>query len=121
MEKPLQIIVIPGRLPGMNEIIDQALNNRNGYGRFKKENTELVAWCAKKIEPFQRAYLDITWYESTMKRDKDNIAAGKKFICDGLQLAGKIKNDGWAQIAGFTDSYEVDRKNPRIEIVIRRV
>ena len=113
--------IIPMKLPGLNEILAAALNNRYGYGDFKKIYTEAAAWSAKRIHPFERAFLDITWYEPDRRRDLDNIAAGKKFICDGLKEAGKISNDGWKQIAGFKDTFEVDKKNPRVEVSIRRL
>jgi Holliday junction resolvase RusA-like endonuclease len=89
--------------------------------RMKKTYQEAVEWTAKRIEPFDRAYLDIVWYEPNRRRDLDNIAAGKKFILDGLQAIGKIENDGWKQIAGFTDTFEVDKQDPRVEVKIRRL
>ena len=29
-----------------------------------------------------------------------------------------LKNDGWSNIEGFTDSFVVDKKRPRIEVLI---
>lgn len=112
---------VPMQLPGLNEIIEAAKSHWSVYREMKRTYQEAVEWTAKQIQPFERAHLDITWYEPHMKRDIDNIAAGKKFIFDGLQAAGKITNDGWKQIAGFSDTFAVDKRNPRVEVEIRRM
>lgn len=114
-------LVIPMQLPGLNEIIDAAKGHWSNYRDLKETYTNAVAWPAKMLKPFERAELDITWFEPNKKRDLDNIAVGKKFILDGFQRAGLIKNDGWKQIAGFTDSFDVDPKNPRVEVRVRRL
>lgn len=113
--------VIPGQLPGLNEIIDAAKSHWAVYRQMKSTYEDMIGWVAKKIDPFDRAWLDIIWYEPNRRRDLDNIAAGKKFILDGLQAIGKIENDGWKQIAGFTDTFEVDKQDPRVEVKIRRL
>ncbi|MBO5840087.1 MAG: RusA family crossover junction endodeoxyribonuclease [Methanobrevibacter sp.] len=60
-----------------------------------------------------------TWYEPNRKRDLDNISSyGRKVIQDALVHCGVIHNDGWKQILGFYDRFYVDRKEPRIEVVI---
>jgi Holliday junction resolvase RusA-like endonuclease len=112
---------VPMRLPGLNEIIEAAKSHWSVYREMKRTYQEAVIWTSKRIQPFDRAYLDITWYEPNRQRDLDNIAAGKKFILDGLQAAGKIENDGWKQIAGFSDTFAMDKRNPRVEVKIRRV
>ena len=43
---------------------------------------------------------------------------GRKIIQDALVNTRVLKNDGWKQIAGFSDEFDVDPKNPRIEVVI---
>lgn len=60
-----------------------------------------------------------TWYEPNRKRDLDNISSyGRKVIQDALVHCGVIHNDGWKEILGFADRFYVDRKEPRIEVVI---
>ena len=29
-----------------------------------------------------------------------------------------LKNDGWAEVAGFEDRFYVDKRNPRVEVEI---
>ncbi|MHB9947422.1 Holliday junction resolvase [Clostridium botulinum] len=114
-------IVIPGELPDLNKIIDVAKKHWAKYSELKKTNTDLVAWTAKGKGQFKRIDLDITWYCKNKKKDKDNIAAGIKFILDGLVKAKVIENDGWKEINNFTHKFEVDKKNPRIEVTLKEV
>ena len=46
---------------------------------------------------------------------------GQKFIIDGLVKAGVLKNDGWAQIGDLNHSFEVDKENPRIEVILEEI
>ncbi len=87
----------------------------------KKANTELVTWIAKKVPEKERIFLDITWYCKNKRRDPDNIASAVKFIWDGLAEAGVIKNDGWKENGVLTNKFEIDKDNPRIEIIITEV
>ena len=119
-------LTIPGRLPGLNEIIDAAkLRGRNykEYATMKDRNTQMVAWLAKKagLPKYEKAYLIITWYEPDLRRDPDNIMGGQKFIMDGLVQAGVIPDDSQKYILGIFHRFMVDRKNPRIEVEIRGV
>ena len=114
---------IPGRLPGLNEIIAAAKSHYAKYSTEKKEYTEEVAWLAKKakLPRYEKSYLVITWYEPNSRRDPDNVMAGQKFILDGLVQAGVIPDDSQKYILGIYHRFMVDRKNPRIEVEIRGV
>lgn len=114
-------IVIPGELPSLNEIIDAAKSHWSVYRRMKEDNTNLVAWSAKRLPKLNRADIVITWVCRDRRKDKDNIMAGQKFIFDGLQEAGVIGNDGWQQIGDVTHRFEVDKRNPRVEIELMEV
>ncbi|MCF6466375.1 RusA family crossover junction endodeoxyribonuclease [Clostridium sp. Cult2] len=114
-------IVIPGELPGMNEIIDAAKLHYLKYNDMKQTNTDLVTWVAKKVPKKKKVFLNITWYCKNKRRDPDNIAAAVKFIWDGLVQARVIKNDGWNENAGWSNTFEVDKNNPRVEVRIKEV
>ena len=45
---------------------------------------------------------------------------GRKDIQDTLVKMGALKNDGWENIEGFSDSFAVDKGKPRIEIEIEQ-
>lgn len=113
-------LVIKGTLPTMNEIIKESKRHYAQYSKMKAHYTDAVAWEAKaqKIIAVDKADFVITWYVINRKKNKDNIMAGQKFIFDGLQSAGIIVNDGWDQLGDVTHKFQVDNKNPRVEVEI---
>jgi Holliday junction resolvase RusA-like endonuclease len=112
---------IPGRLAGANELIAAINRHRMIGAKLKKQMTHHCAMAAmveavpKYLEPVR---IHFHWVEPNKKRDLDNISYAKKFVCDGLREAGKIPNDGWANIIGLSDSFAVDKDYPRIEVTI---
>ncbi len=115
-------IIIPGELPGMNEIIRASKSHYHAYNNMKREHTENVAWLAKATKKeYEKIDLEITWYCKNRRKDKDNIMAGTKFILDGLVMAGVIENDGWRHVGSISHDFKVDRDNPRIEVIIKEV
>src|SRR5690554_3458067 len=108
----------------MNEIIKvakQGKGNYQPYSQIKSIYTNLVQCKTYKLPKLNRVFLEITWYAKDKRKDPDNIAAAVKFIWDGLVLAGVIPNDGWNENGGWINKFEVDKDNPRIEVVIREV
>lgn len=120
-------LVIPGRLPGLNEYIAAERTNRYRAAAMKREAEALVLLSAKKTlrgwrqmnRPVMMRYV---WYEKDRRRDMDNISSyGRKVIQDALVKSGYLRGDGWECIAGFADGFAVDKKNPRIEVEIVEV
>lgn len=124
------IIIIPGRFSSLNQFIEA--NKRRGR---RKNRGKYEVWNAgnamkqkdqKKIMQYlpnvrinKPVYLKYEYYEPNARRDKDNISGYfHKIFQDALVQAGILKNDGWKQIIGFSDSFFVDQKNPRIEIIV---
>lgn len=118
-------LVIKGKLESLNEYIDECRRNPRAGNRMKREAEELVIWSAKaslrgKIPT--PCVMHYTWYEPNRKRDLDNISGfGHKVIQDALVKAKYLPGDGWAHIRGIRDDYQVDRKNPRIEVTFEEV
>ena len=115
------MIEYPGRLPGLNEIIDAAKQGRGKYqpyAQMKDRYTSEIGWLAKKLPRYNRVDITITWYEPNRRRDPDNITGGQKFILDGLVAGGAIRDDSQRYINSITHRFEVDRENPRVEIGI---
>lgn len=119
-------LIIPGKLPGMNEYISAERTNRYEAAAMKREAEKLVIYAArsslrgwKAKGPVMMHYL---WVEKDRKRDKDNISGyGRKIIQDSLVKAKFLRNDGWNDIVGFTDSFGVDKGNPHIEVIIEEI
>lgn len=121
-----QTLWIPGRLPGLNEVIAAAKGaggRGHAYAKMKRDLGELVWALAKaaRLRPVTRARLAFRWVEKDRRRDPDNVSsAGRKFILDGLVKAGVLPGDGWAAVAGWSDAFEVGVKHG-VEIVITEV
>ena len=119
-------LVIPGRLPGLNEYIEANRANRQKGAAMKRQWERVVVLAAraqlkgwKARGPVEIRYL---WVEKDRRRDKDNISSfGRKAVQDALVKAGVLPNDGWRDIARFTDDFAVDRDNPRVEVEILEV
>ncbi len=119
-----QKLIIEGRLPSLNEIIDEARYNRYASNNQKQTYNDLVYLSAKSqnLKPFtKKINLKFSWYCKDRRRDKDNIMAGQKYVLDGLQLAGIIENDGWKEIGDIYHKFYVDKDNERIEILMKEV
>ena len=110
---------IPGRLPGLNEIIEANRISRFKGADQKKDTQFLIRLMARGLpiltEPVR---LDYVWYEQNRKRDWDNIMAGQKFVQDALVEAHKLTNDGWNSICGISHEFKVDKDNPRVEVTV---
>lgn len=119
MREP-QVLIIPGELPGLNEIIGANRINRFQGAKQKKEADRLICLsaAAQHIRPVASADFVFRWYCKNRRKDKDNIASAKKFIFDGLIKAGVLKNDGWAEIGDFRDEFYIDKESPRVEVTI---
>lgn len=117
-------LVIGGTLTTLNEYIEI---ERSKFGHIlannlKRENQEYIypyiVTQLKGIAFEKPVYMRYTWYLPDKRKDKDNIVFARKFIQDALVVKRIIPNDGWNDIIGFSDNFEVDRRNPRIEIEI---
>lgn len=119
------IIKYPGRLPGLNEIIDAAKQGKGKYQPYaimKERYTSDIGWLAKKLPAYERVDITITWYEPNRRRDPDNITGGgTKFVMDGLVAGGAIRDDSQRYVNSISHQFEVDRENPRVEIEVQEV
>ena len=99
-------IEIKGKLPSLNEYIAACRTSPHVGAKLKQETEQLIIIQLRRMKPITSpAIIHFTWHEKTRRRDKDNVAAGKKFILDAMQKAGKLVNDNNKYIAGFTDRF----------------
>lgn len=116
-----QKFTIPGKLDGLNQYTQANRTNLYKGAKLKRDNEQVVMEAAlyQRIKPINNpVFIKFFWYEPNTRRDKDNIASAKKFILDGLVKVSILPDDGWKYIKGFSDDFDVDKKNPRIEIEI---
>ena len=116
-------LTIEGRLAGLNELIAAERRNKYAGAKIKKDSETLVRWSIRQqlrgVKPKTPVMLHYHFYEPNRKRDLDNVAGfAHKIIQDSLVKEGVLANDGWDYVAGFLDLFDLDKKNPRIEVVI---
>jgi len=114
-------IVIPHRLPSLNEVINSNRSSKYAGARQKKTNQALIEHYVKMQckEKFDKILVEIDWYEPNKKRDFDNISSAKKFILDALVKCEVIPNDGWENIdPSFRDVFYYDKENPRVVVYL---
>ena len=112
--------IIPGRLPGLNEVIRVGRGNRFGGAKQKSDATAFITpYLPKPIPLTYPVVVGFTWFEPDRRRDPDNIAAaGAKFILDSCTKVGVLAGDSQRFIAGITHRVTTDRANPRVEVTI---
>lgn len=123
-----QTLTIPGRLPGMNEIISasKTLVYRQGKARIYQYTQDkdhfggkIAQLCAlQRLKPVAAVQLSITFKEKRLARDPDNIIAGIKFILDGLVKADILKDDSFQYVKGLAFSFEAACDDNSIEVVL---
>lgn len=119
-------MTVPGTLNNLNDYIAAERANRYKGAKMKADNGNAVALairqCLRGIRIDKPVFMEYLWVEPNKRRDKDNISSfGRKVIQDALVQCGVLEDDGWNHIAGFSDRFEVDKGNPRIEVLIREV
>jgi Holliday junction resolvase RusA-like endonuclease len=119
-------VIIEGRFPSMNEFIEANRVHKQKGNKMKQANQDSIAWQIVsqlgKIHINNPVRLHYTFYEPNKKRDLDNISGFfHKVFQDALVNCGVIHNDSWHYIIGFSDEFDVDNRNPRIEVVIQEI
>ena len=92
----------------------------------KADNEDIIMLAIRKylkgVQIHKKVTMEYLWVEKNKRRDLDNVSSfGRKVIQDALVKSGVLANDGWEQISGFSDAFQVDARNPRIEVLIREV
>lgn len=116
---------IEGRMPGLNEYTKKNRSDVHAGAAMKRRETERAAHAARAahVPRFERPVrVTFHWFEPGRgrKRDLDNVAFAKKFVLDGLVMAGVLADDGPGYVVGFADvfSYCAD---PHIVVTVSEV
>lgn len=121
------LLIIPGKLSGLNDYIAAERTNRHKGAKMKADNGNIVSAAIRQcvgggVGIEKPVFMEYTWVEKNRRRDLDNISSfGRKVIQDALVDTGVLKDDVWKHIVGFSDRFEVDKTNPRIEVLIKEV
>jgi Holliday junction resolvase RusA-like endonuclease len=115
-------INITGEVCDLNTYIKALNNNRFGGNKIKQDETNRVYQECKvqKVSPVKNYPITLiyNWYSKNERKDIDNVAFAKKFINDGLVLAGVLQDDSRKYVSGFEDNFFIDKENPRVEVEI---
>ena len=115
----LSEITIPGKFESLNEYITQSRSSVYAGNNMKRRDQNIICRYIPKGAKFTYIKVIFRYFEPTAKRDKDNISGYfHKIFFDALTQAKAIPNDGWNHVGDMEDHYYVDKKNPRIEVVI---
>lgn len=118
-KKNIQKLTIKGEFTDLNTYINAERRNKFIAAKIKKDDTyRAMCYARRHLKSIQvpDVQINITWYSKNRRKDKDNISFAKKFIIDGIVAAGVLKDDGYKNIKGFTDTFMVDKENPRVEL-----
>ena len=117
-------LVIFGAYHNINDVVKLVGNPKGAsiYANMKRKAENAIVLQLANIAPIPgKNKLHFTWFCKDRKQDPPNICAGgRKFICDALQTAGIIENDGWKNIDGFSDSFIIDKEKPRVEVIFEK-
>lgn len=108
----------------MNEIVKASKVRKgswSGYAEMKALYESMIKADIKKakLTPCQgRVHIALHWVEPNARRDYGNIRAGEKFISDALVSLGILKTDARSQVAGFTDTFSIDKLNPGVWVTL---
>lgn len=116
-------LLIPGRLPCMNDLIAaNRLNKYAGAGVKKKTQRQIILILQPQVQGrkfTEKVNIHIEYYEKDMRRDEDNVMSAAKFILDALQDIELIPNDNRKYVHLMQEVF-TDRENPRIEIEVSK-
>lgn len=123
-------ITIYGFDSGLNEILNGVFydyRTKRVYNREKKKNDDLIIRQLRRCE-FKDVVLNTPleiyykFFCKDKRHDRMNIASGfEKSFADSLQKVGMLNNDGWNEIVGVYFDWDIDKNNPRVEVIIREV
>lgn len=113
-------------MPDLNNYIASCNRHHMRGAKMKKDYMTIANYAIRKqlgrLKITKPVYINYHHYEADMRRDKSNVGSfAVKVIEDSLQACGVLSNDGWANISGYSQEFDVDKANPRIEVTITEV
>lgn len=103
METKQQRMVIPLRLPGLNDVIAKNRNNRYAGAVLKKQvDADISAQIrAARLRPVcDPCIVHMVFDEPNRRRDVDNVESAKKFVLDALVKSGILIGDSPRHVIG---------------------
>ena len=124
-------VVIPNWCSGLNELLnsqekkwDPRLKKLRVYNPEKAKNESLIRKCLTKqnmakVRINNPIAIHYMVYAKDKRHDRMNLGSClDKCFCDAMQTMKILPNDAWDWIVKISFDYDIDRKNPRAEIVV---
>lgn len=116
-------------LKGLNELLDGKMYNyrtKRYHNPVKASNDNIclkaIYRCLKGVKIDKAIKCTFNIYAQDKRHDRGNLAsAAEKSFLDALQLTKVIKNDGWNDVYDSEFHTYIDKKNPRIEVIIEEI
>lgn len=124
----MQRVFVPMLFPSQNEWLRMAgstytpggRNQRGSDAQSLKNSMEAKIQLHLRLgglQPMECAFFFFTFYELGRQRNKDNIQAlALKFFFDAMQKQKLIANDGWKEVVGWDNHFEVTRQEAGMEV-----
>ena len=113
-------MIVPGRLPGLNEFINANRSNKHAGAKMKREAEEIISLYIPRWQTYEEpVVVKFYFYEPNAKRDIDNVSSFFAKVClDSLVRKKVLRNDSQAYVKGLEYRFFVDKDNPRIVVDI---
>lgn len=110
-------------MPCLNDYIHACGKSPHVGGKMKRDYQLIASNAIRKqigkVRITNPVKIHYRFFEADMRRDPSNLASFfVKVFEDSLQQCGVLPNDGWFNIAGYSQDFFVDKENPRIEVTI---
>lgn len=116
-------LVFSGAYCDLNKYIRTERGGYHGASTIKKEETWRATCEVRRQFPNAKiedaAYplgVVCRWYTKDERMDPDNVAFAIKFLMDGMQAAGFLRNDGRKEIRCIYHEFFTDAQHPRVEV-----
>lgn len=125
------LVIVPNWTSGLNELLgsqqrkyDARLKKMRVFNPEKVKNEKLIRICLQKqgmakVKLETPIAIHYMIYAKDKKHDRMNLGSClDKCFCDAMQTMKILHNDGFDDIVKISFDYDIDRKNPRAEILI---
>lgn len=119
--------VLSGEFTTLNKHLAATNTHRQTGASVKKKETwrvhcdilRLFGSDARVLDEAYPLHVICSWYTKNERTDPDNTAYAIKYLLDGMQSAGLIRNDSRKEIASITHYFFTDKQRPRVEVTLK--
>lgn len=124
-------LTVKGFTKGLNLVLSGVhydYRTKRVYNSVKAENDKICVWAIRTSRVLRNTkitkpiVIHYKFFWANMRMDRMNIASAfDKSFEDALQKCGVLQNDGWNNVINTTSDFAIDKKNPRVEVLIEEI